>query len=47
MTSVFQIYDNVAHLPPPRSEEYFLMTFFGFLVVGVYFLGKTAKRART
>jgi hypothetical protein len=30
-----------AHLGP--NEEYFLMTFFGFLVVGLYFLGKLAR----
>jgi hypothetical protein len=29
---------------PPPDEEYFLMTFFGFLVVGLYFLGKIARR---
>ena len=40
VSSVFQTYDNVAHIPPPPDEEYFLMTFFGFLVVGLYFLGK-------
>jgi hypothetical protein len=34
VSSVFQTYDNVAHIPPPPDEEYFLMTFFGFLVVG-------------
>ena len=45
--SVFQTYVNVAHLPPPSNEEYFLMTFFGFLVVGLYFLGKIAKRSRS
>ena len=47
VSSVFQTYDNVAHLPPPSNEEYFLMTFFGFLVVGLYFLGKIAKRSRS
>jgi len=47
VSSVFQTYDNVAHLPPPPNEEYFLMTFFGFLVVGVYFLGKIGKHRRT
>jgi hypothetical protein len=37
----------LADLPtPPPDEEYFLMTFFGFLVVGLYFLGKIAKRKR-
>ena len=46
VSSVFQTYDNVAHIPPPPDEEYFLMTFFGFLVVGLYFLGKIAKRTR-
>jgi hypothetical protein len=44
VSSVFQTYDNVAHIPPPPNEEYFLMTFFGFLVVGLYFLGKISKR---
>jgi len=45
--SVFQTYDNVAHILPPPDEEYFLMTFFGFLVVGFYFLGKGSRgRAR-
>ncbi len=43
VSSVFQTYDNVAHIPPPPDEEYFLMTFFGFLVVGLYFLGEIAK----
>src|SRR5208282_4215535 len=47
VSSVFQTYDNVAHIPPPPDEEYFLMTYFGFLVVGVYFLGKIGKRRRT
>jgi hypothetical protein len=46
VSSVFQTYDNVAHIPPPPNEQYFLMTFFGFLVVGLYFLGKLAKRIR-
>jgi len=45
VSSIFQTYDNVAHIPPPPNEEYFLMTFFGFLLVGLYFLGKIAKRA--
>jgi hypothetical protein len=44
VSSVFQTYDNVAHIPPPPNEEYFLMAFFGFLVVGLYFLGKIARR---
>jgi hypothetical protein len=47
VSSVFSTCDNIAHIPPPPNEEYFLMTFFGFLVVGLYFLGKIAKRART
>jgi hypothetical protein len=47
ISSVFSTYDNIAHIPPPPNEEYFLMTFFGFLVVGFYFLGKIAKRNRT
>lgn len=46
VSSVFQTYDNVAHIPPPPDEEYFLMTFFGFLVVGIYFLGKIGKHHR-
>jgi hypothetical protein len=46
VSSVFQTYDNAAHTPPPPDEEYFLMTFFGFLVVGLYFLGKIAKRSQ-
>ncbi|MGA2199916.1 MAG: hypothetical protein ABSG45_08265, partial [Nitrososphaerales archaeon] len=46
VSSVFRTYDNVARIPPPPDEEYFLMTFFGFLVVGLYFLGKLAKRIR-
>jgi hypothetical protein len=44
VSSVFQTYDNVVHTPPPPDEEYILMTFFGFLVAGVYFLGKIAGR---
>jgi hypothetical protein len=44
VSSVFQTYDNVAHIPPPPDEEYFLMTFFGFLVVGLYLLGKIARK---
>jgi hypothetical protein len=44
VSSVFQTYDNVAHIPPPPDEEYFLMTFFGYLVVGLYFLGKISRR---
>ena len=47
VSSVFQTYDNVAHLPPPPNEEYFLTAFFGFLLVGLYFLGKIARRTRT
>lgn len=44
ISSMFQTYDNIMHLPPPSNEEYFLMTFFGFLLVGLYFLGKIARR---
>ena len=44
VSSVFRTYDNVAHIPPPPDEEYFLMTFFGFLVVGLYFLGKITRK---
>jgi hypothetical protein len=47
VSSVFQTYDNVAHIPAPPDEEYFMMTFFGFLVIGLYFMGKIAKRPRT
>jgi hypothetical protein len=46
VSSVVSSYDNVVHIPPPPNEEYFLMTFFGFLVVGLYFLGKMAKRMK-
>jgi hypothetical protein len=46
VSSVFRTYDNVAHIPPPPDEEYFLMTFFGFLIIGLYFMGKIAKRGR-
>jgi hypothetical protein len=45
VSSVFQTYDNVAHIPA-LHEEYFLMTFFGFLVAGLYFLEKIAHRHR-
>jgi len=44
VSSVFQTYANIVHLPPPPDAEYFLMTFFGFLMVGLYFLGKIARR---
>ena len=44
--SVFQTYDNVVHIPPPPNEQYFLMTFLSFLVVGLHFLGKVANRLR-
>ena len=37
---------NVAYIPPPPGEEYFLMTIFGFLVVGVYSLGRVSRRRR-
>jgi len=46
VSSVFQTYDNLAHVPPPPDEEYFLMTFFGFLVVGLYLVGKIARGLR-
>ena len=46
VSSVFQTYDNVAHIPPPPDEEYFLMTFFGFLVVGFYFLARVSRKFR-
>jgi hypothetical protein len=31
---------------PPPDEAYFLMTFFGFLVVGLYFLGKVSRKLK-
>jgi hypothetical protein len=43
VSSVFQAYNSASHLPPLPDEQYFLMTFLGFLVVGVYFLGKIGK----
>jgi hypothetical protein len=46
VNSVFQTYNNVAHVPPPPNEEYFLLTFFGFLVFGLYFLGKISRRRK-
>jgi hypothetical protein len=46
VSSVFQTYDNAVQLPPLPSQTYFLMTFFGFLLVGLYFLGKIARRSR-
>ena len=47
VSSIFQTYDNAVHIPPPPDEEYFLMTFFGFLVVGLYFLGKISRRFKS
>jgi hypothetical protein len=47
VSSVFQTYDNVAHIPPPPDEEYFLMTFFGFLIVGLYFLGRISTKFKS
>jgi hypothetical protein len=44
VSSVFRTYDNTTHTPAPSNEGYFLMTFFGFLMVGLYFLGKVAKK---
>lgn len=46
VSSVFQTYANILQLPPPPSTEYFLMTLFGFLLVGLYFLGKIARRTQ-
>jgi len=44
VSSVFQTYDNVAHLlPPPPDEEHFLTTSFGFLIIGLYFLGRIVR----
>jgi len=47
VSSVFQTYANAAYLPPPPTVEYFLMAFFGFLLVGLYFLGKIARRGHS
>ena len=47
VSSVFQTYDNVAHVPPPPDEEYFLITFFGFLIVGLYFLGRISTKFKS
>jgi hypothetical protein len=46
VSSVFLAYANVVHLSPPPSMEYILMTFFGFLLVGLYFLGKILRHQR-
>jgi hypothetical protein len=40
-----EVIERYAHLRP--DEEYFLMTFFGFLVVSLYFLGKIARKRQT
>jgi len=32
--------------PPPSNEEFFSMTLFGFLMVGLCFLGKNSKYRR-
>ncbi len=45
-SSVFQTYGNVAQIFPPPNEDYFPMTFFGFLMIGLYFLGKVGKVSR-
>jgi hypothetical protein len=47
VSSVFQTCDIVAHIHPPPDGEYLLMTFFGFLVIGPYFMEKIAERVRT
>jgi hypothetical protein len=47
VSSIIATYDNVSRIPPSPNEEYFLMTFFGLLVVGLYFFGKIAKRTCT
>jgi len=44
-SSLRKLRKGYRHFTP--NQEYFLMTFFGFLVVGLYFLGKIAKRTRT
>jgi hypothetical protein len=31
---------------PPPDEEYFLMTFFGFLVVGLYLLWNVSRKLK-
>jgi hypothetical protein len=46
ISSVFSTYSNFVQIPPPPNEEYFLMTFFGFLVVGTYFFGRVSRRLR-
>ena len=49
VSSIFQTYSNITRIPPPPNEEYFLVIFFGFLIVGLYFLGKIShgfKRLR-
>jgi hypothetical protein len=46
VSSVFQTYEKVTHILPPPNEEYFLMTFFGFLAVGLYFLGRVSRKRR-
>jgi hypothetical protein len=38
--------NNVAHIPPPPDKKYSLITFFGFLVVVLYFLGKITRRLK-
>jgi hypothetical protein len=45
ISSIVQSHISVVQKPSPPNEEYFLMTFFGFLVVGLFFLGKMHKRA--
>ena len=42
-SSVFQTHSNAVNLPSPPDEEYFLMTFFGLLMVGLYFLCKVFR----
>ncbi len=37
-------YYNAARISPPPNKEWFLMTFFGFLVLGLYFLGKIVRK---
>ena len=47
MSGVVQTYDNAAHMPPHPDEEHFLTTFFGFLIVGLYFLGRISTKFKS
>jgi nucleoid-associated protein YgaU len=47
VTIVLQACDDATQILPPPNDEYFLMTFFGFVVFGLCFLGKITKRIGT